>query len=63
MPATSRVEVLLTTVDSSYYLTVAMGNSVCGVVGVLFPWGERLLLTSFFVFCFNYLYRFFVCVF
>ena len=31
-------------VDGPYSLTVAVGVSVWGVVGVLFPWGGRLVL-------------------
>ena len=39
------VEVFATTFDSSYSLTVAVGTSVWGVAGVLFPWGRSLVLS------------------
>ena len=45
VPATSGVEVLATTVDGSYSLTVAVRTSVWGVAGVLIPSGERLVLS------------------
>ena len=38
------MEVFATTVGGSYSLTIAVGASVWGVVGVLFPWGGRLVL-------------------
>ena len=44
MPATSGVKVFATTVDGSYPLTVAVMASVWSVVGVLIPWGGRIVL-------------------
>ena len=44
VPTTSGVEVFATTVDGSYSLTVVVGVSVWGVVGVVIPWGGRLVL-------------------
>ena len=38
------MEVYTTTVDRSYSLTVAVGASFLGVVGVLIPWGGRFVL-------------------
>ena len=38
------MEVFATTVDGSYSLTVVVGVSVWGVVGVVIPWGGRLVL-------------------
>ena len=38
------MEVFAATVDDSYSLTIAVGASVWGVVGVLIPWGVRLVL-------------------
>ena len=37
------MELFATTVDGSYSLTITVGASVCGVVGVLFPLGGRLV--------------------
>ena len=63
---TSGVEVFATTVGSSYSLTVAMGTSIWGVVGVLFfSWGERVVLVFFLLllllFVFSLTYVFFFC--
>ena len=39
----------MTAIDGSYSLTVAVGASVWGVVGVLIPWGGRLVLPFFII--------------
>ena len=41
--------VFTTAVDGYYCLTVAVGASVWGVVGVLIPWGGRLALPFFII--------------
>ena len=43
------MEVFATTLDGSYSLTVVVGVSVWGVVGVVIPWGGRLVLPFFII--------------
>ena len=43
------VEVFATTVDDSYSLTVDVGASIWGVVGVPIPWEGRLVLPFFII--------------
>ena len=57
IPAASVVEVFGTAVDGPYSFTVAVGASIWGVVGVLIPWGGRLVLLFLLLLLF-----FFVCV-
>ena len=43
------MEVFAATIDDSYSLTIAVGASVWGVVGVLIPWVVRLVLAFLFI--------------
>ena len=53
------MEIFPTAVDGSYSLTVAVEVSVWGVVGVLIPWGRRMVLPFFIIIIFLCVY---VCV-
>ena len=56
------MEVFAATVDDSYSLTIAVGASVWGVVGVLIPWVVRLVLPFLFIIIIDIYVRARVCV-
>ena len=56
------MKVFAATVDDSYSLTIAVGVSVWGVVGVFIPWVVRLVLPFLFIIIIDMCVRARVCV-
>ena len=55
------VEDFATTVDGSYSLTVTAGTSIWGIVGVIFPWGGKLVLSLLLLLLFYYYHYHYYC--
>ena len=56
------MKVFAATVDDSYSLTIAVGASVWGVVGVFIPWVARLVLPFLFIIIIDMCVRARACV-